>query len=64
MPSAKDCAALRTNGVLISREQRPDGRYHLKYGNHFNGGTYNGAVRKWLEGLRRAQEKGSKKLGV
>jgi hypothetical protein len=33
---------------VISREQRPDGRYHLKYGNPFNGMTYNEVVRKWF----------------
>jgi hypothetical protein len=45
---------------LISREQRPDGRYHLKYGNPFNGMTYNGAVRKWLEGVKHAEGKKAK----
>jgi hypothetical protein len=49
---------------VISREQRPDGRYHLKYGNPFNGMTYNEVVRKWFEGLRHPQAKGGKKLGV
>jgi hypothetical protein len=33
------------------------GRYHLEYGNPFNGMTYNGAARKWLEDLRKSEER-------
>jgi hypothetical protein len=39
-------------------------RYHLKYGNPFNGMIYNGAVRKWLEGIKHAEGKKRKMEGV
>jgi hypothetical protein len=47
-----------TVGEKNPREDGPPG------GNPFNGMTYNGAVRKWLEGVKRAEGKKAKELGI
>jgi hypothetical protein len=61
-----DVPDVKANRGILKRlwsKPRPDGRHHIMYGTGFHDVSYNGALRKWLEDLKRQQKATGRWLG-